>query len=241
MFSGREGRLCGGRVFLLHKRSWVSGNLTWRAAEHSLTELRRGRSEKCLWPRSPCSRAPLRTDRVARDWRHAPTPLCWPRVTRGSHFDEVSGSAGRKGGTKTTFTDLRAMHWQHGQVVQGAPRIQNSQSTPSGASETGLQKLSHWCARYAWLPTNKLRGHVPEPRTAGHPRCLHTAKGAGLRGPVHSRWKYRIQLELEHCGVPGYQVCVTQTPTYQGGNNRKEQPSSRRRCHSHPGCCWREC
>lgn len=195
-------------MFLLHKRSCVSESLTWIAADHWLTELRQGRSKSACGrapPLPPCPCASLRTDRVARDWRRAPTPVGWPRVTRGSHFDEQSRAPlTGKVELKLQSTDLRAMHWQHGQVVQGAPRIQNYQSTPSGASEAGLQTLSHQCTRYAWLPANKLRGHVPEPRSTGHSRCLQTPKGAGLRGPVHSRWKYLIRVHLEHCGVAGY-------------------------------------
>ena len=175
-----------------------------------------------------------------RDWRRAPTAVCWPRLTRGSALGTDTHTLGLRwqgSWNQTTDGDLRAMHWQHGQVVQGAPRIQNYQSTPSGASETGLQTLSHRCARHAWLPASELRGHFPEPGSAGHPRCLQTTKGAGLRGPVHSRWKYFVRLELEHCGVAGYQVCVPETPTHQGGNNRKEQPGSGRRRHGHTGCC----
>ncbi|XP_062326848.1 SH2 domain-containing adapter protein F isoform X2 [Osmerus eperlanus] len=80
------------------------------------------------------------------------------------------------------------MHWQHGQMVQGTPRIQNYQSTTSGASKTGLQTLSTLsCVRYSWLPTTKLWGHLSEPCSAGHSCCLQTTKGTGLRRPVHAR------------------------------------------------------
>lgn len=113
------------------------------------------------------------------------------------------GCAGGNGEAETTFIDFRAMNWQYGQVVQGAPRIQNYQSTPSGATKTGLQTLSHRCARSAWLPANWHRGYFSESSSAGHPRCLQTTKGVGLRGPVHYGWKYFFRFELEHCGPVG--------------------------------------
>lgn len=167
-----------------------------------------GQIKKCLWPRPPSSPLSVRFSPDRQSRTRLATRSDAGRLAAGHPriplWRAVSGSADRKGGTKTTVTDLRAMHWQHGQVVQGAPRIQNYQSTPSGASEAGLQTLSHQCARYARLPANKLRGHVPEPRSTGHSRCLQTPEGAGLRGPVHSRWKYLIRVQLEHCGVAGY-------------------------------------
>ncbi|KAF1393093.1 hypothetical protein PFLUV_G00034880 [Perca fluviatilis] len=42
-----------------------------------------GQITKCLWPRFPRSRTPLRTDSLVR---LAPTPVGWPRVTRETHF-----------------------------------------------------------------------------------------------------------------------------------------------------------
>lgn len=125
------------------------------------------------------------------------------------------------------------MHWQHGQVVQGAPRIQNYQSPPSGAPEAGLQTLSHRCAR--------LRFHLHEPRSAGHFGGVQTPEGPGLRGPVHPRWEYFFWLRLEHGGGAGHQVRVPEPPTYQGGDGGKDQPGSGRRCHGHPGCRCRKC
>ncbi|KAK7913457.1 hypothetical protein WMY93_013668 [Mugilogobius chulae] len=101
------------------------------------------------------------------------------------------------------------MHWQHGQVVQGAPRIQNYQSTPSGASETGLPPLSQHGNRGASRLSDVRGGYVSLRRTAGHPHRLQNTKGTGLRGPVHSRWKYFLRLELDHCEFTGYQICFS--------------------------------
>lgn len=188
------------------------------------------------WPRARV--ALLRTGWVARDPQHAPTSVGWPRVTRAAALRRTQLGLRRqeRWNYKLHAPTLRAMHWQHGQVVQGTPRIQNYKSPATGASETGLQALSHRCARYDWLPAGELRGHVPEPRSAGHPRRVQTPKGAGLRGPVHLRWKYLVRLEFEHRELAGYQVRVAEAPTHQGGNDRKEQPGAGWRCHGHAGC-----
>lgn len=134
------------------------------------------------------------------------------------------------------------MHWQHGQMVQGTPRIQNYQSTTSGAPEAGLQTLSRRCARYAWLPTTQLRGHISlsEPRSAGHSCCLQTTKGTGLRRSVRGRRKYFVWNLPECRGVSGHKVCVTKAPAHKGGNNRKKQLCSGQRHSSSPSCCSRE-
>lgn len=218
----------------------------------TLSRQRRPEVPACLRPRAlpppttpptlthPHPPQPYRNHTVARDWREARTRLGWPWVTRGSHSDGHAQAplavGGKKVELKPTFTDLRAMHWQHGQVVQGAPRIQNYQTKPSGASETGLPTLSHRCAQHA----DRLRSHLPQPGSAGHPRCLQTPKGAGFRGPVHSRWEYLLRLEFERGGLAGYQVRVPETQTDQGGNYRKEQPNSGRRRRGHAGCRCRK-
>ncbi|KAI9546180.1 hypothetical protein NQZ68_029416 [Dissostichus eleginoides] len=54
-------------------------------AERTVTEFQQGRSESASGRAHISSRTPLRTE-VARDWQHAQTPVCWPRVTRGAHF-----------------------------------------------------------------------------------------------------------------------------------------------------------
>lgn len=57
------------------------------------TELRQGRSESACSYSLAGSRSPLWTARVARDWRHAPKPVGWPRVTRESLTDDQTRAA----------------------------------------------------------------------------------------------------------------------------------------------------
>lgn len=112
MFSGREGRLwrSGGACVPLAQALVCCLNLTWVAAERlerqrrvcaresvcvcvTGTELRQGRSESACSYSLAGSRSPLWTARVARDWRHAPKPVGWPRVTRESLTDDQTRAA----------------------------------------------------------------------------------------------------------------------------------------------------
>ena len=145
-----------------------------------------------------------------------------PRIR--TRTQETDGSCQEKW-NEIFFSDFWAMRWQHGQMVQGTPRIQNHQSTTSGSSKTGLQTLPRHSARYAWLPSNELRclDALSEPRATGHSRCLQTTEGTGLRGPVHWRRKSCVSNWFELYRVAGHKVRVTETPTHKGGNGRKKQ------------------
>lgn len=110
------------------------------------------------------------------------------------------------------------MRWQHGQMVQGTPRVQNHESTTSGSPKAGLQALPLRCVR---KPPARLGGHLslPESRTAGHSGSLQTTERPGFRGPLHGRRKHSVLDRLEL----GHEICVTKTPAYQSGNGREKQ------------------
>lgn len=118
------------------------------------------------------------------------------------------------------------MRWHHGQMVQGAPGIQERQSLAAGASETGLPALPR--GRRS-LPT---RGHrhrrreLPEPRAAGYPRRVQTPERAGLRGPVRRRHQHLFHGR----SALGGEVRVSETPAHQSGDSGEEQREPE---------CWR--
>lgn len=123
------------------------------------------------------------------------------------------------------------MRWQHGQMVQGAPRIQKHQSAPSCSPETGLSTLppgSARHARHARIPSTTAQRWgdcpVPERSAARYSRRLQASEGAGLRGPLYRQ--RLVSWTLGFHRITRYQICFSQAPAYQGGINREMQPKS---------------